>query len=206
METLILKTNQQSVESEISHLERDLSKFQPFATELLKNQFDGLNKPLIAVIRDLVTNGTLHSFLKEQAVKKTPEVQALPIKMEMKLEMVDLEAIFPNLKSIELHYNSIRKLAPQIRKKIYSYDLGESNTLYVSEYAMQAIIESNTISAKSEKQKEAYIQSIKVLSEIKALKEKYGFNIFRNGSIEIHGIDANSWQINPHAILNQVEP
>jgi len=187
METKILSANTHKIEDEIIRESRYFEKFQPFVNEFLKNEYDLKGLSMIEVIRDITYNGTLHSFIKEQALMRTSEVNNLPIIKEAKMAMIDASLVFENYPTIESLYNSIRSITPQIKEKIFLYDLDNKNKLILSEVTKQKIIDSNTIYA-NEHEYKAFEKGSEVLNALIDLKENFGIDFFTQNIIQRNAI------------------
>lgn len=183
MKTNILSANKGRIESEIIRESRYCEKFQPFVDEFLKNEYELKEITLIEVIRDIAYNGTLHIFLKEQALRRTPAVNDLPVLKEAKLAMIDAGLVYSNYNTIERYYNSIRSLPPQIKEKIFLYDLDNDGKLVLSKTTTQRIIDNHTIYA-NERQYKAYQKTQDVLNALISLEQDFGINIFTQNLIQ----------------------
>lgn len=201
MEKLILTTNMVQIENEIANESRYASRFQPFVTEFLKSDFDCNGKLAMEVIQEIVLLGTLEEFLKRQALRQLPEIDRMLISNEMKMRMVDVTLVYPNANALEYHYNTIRQLTPQIKRKIQSFDIDVHGNLKLNESFCQMITDKHTVYA-NKKQSEAYARVSALLDEAKRLQVDTGINLFTPGLITGFNFGKIAdCQVNPHAIL-----
>jgi hypothetical protein len=133
-------------------------------------------------MRELIYSGGLIDFLQKQALLKSPEIERMPINQEMKLKMADYNSIFPNSAELETLYNAIRQLTPQVKAKVYGFDLDDDGSLLLSKAIIQKIVDDNTVYG-NEKQFNTFEKVNKVLADIKAIKTETGINIFAPGII-----------------------
>jgi hypothetical protein len=178
----VLKRNEVQIQKEFDKESSHKARFQPYVTEFLKNDFDYKGKPKIEVMRELIYSGGLIDFLQKQALLKSPEIERMPINQEMKLKMADYNSIFPNSAELETLYNAIRQLTPQVKAKVYGFDLDDDGSLLLSKAIIQKIVDDNTVYG-NEKQFNTFEKVNKVLADIKAIKTETGINIFAPGII-----------------------
>lgn len=183
MTNLILTANQVQIECDLNKERSYAVRFQPFVDEFLKNEYTLKDVTLIEVIQDVTYNGTLQFFFKEQALQRTPAINDLPALKESKLAMIDIGLVYSNYNTIERYYNAIRSLPPQLREKIFLFDLDNDNKLILSKSATQAIIDRHTIYA-NERQYKAYQKTRDVLNALISLEQDFGINMFTQNLIQ----------------------
>jgi hypothetical protein len=205
MERLILTKNDYQIEQGLNMESKYSERFQPFVTEFLMNDFDYKDKAKIDVIRDVIYTGTLEKFIKEQALIKLPEIDRMPVTQEMKMNMIDVNSVFQNYAIIEKLFNSIRQLTPQIKAKIYSFDINEVDQLVLNDFAIEKISDAHTVYGNS-KQLDAFNDVNDLLQKAKIIYEKTGVNVFAHGTISGFGngklVDC---VVNPYAVLQAVK-
>lgn len=205
MERLILTKNDYQIEKDLKIESKYAERFQPFVTEFLMNDFDYKDKAKIEVIRDVIYTGALEKFMKEQALMKLPEIDRMPVTQEMKMKMIDVNVVFQNYSIVEKLFNSIRQLTPQLKAKIYSFDIGEANQLFLSEIAIKKISDVHIVYG-TKNQLDAFNAVNALLHEAKEVEVKTGINIFSHGVISGASMGKlDSFVVNPYAVLQSVK-
>ena len=182
MEKKVLKTDQQKINNT---LQRELSfadKFQPFLDEFLLNDYTLKSDVRWQTIKDMIYNGTLDAFMREQALIKSPYFHTMPVKKERQLELVDVDVIYPNYNSLKSLFASIQSLPFQIRSKINSFYLTKGNRLALSDTFIQKIKEENSIFG-TDKQYEVFNTLTSLLNTAKQIQQESGISIFSSGMI-----------------------
>ena len=203
MKAKILKRDLERIENDLAIERRYSERFQPFINELLKNKYDISGSAMIEVIRDIIYSGTLEKFLKNQALKKFTSINEMPITLEKKLEMIDVNSAYPNYTGILTLYNSFRSYTPQIKAKIYSFDLDADNVLELTEGFINKITDLHTIYG-DDKQHTGLEKANEILNNIQQLERECGFNFFYPTSILKTSL-VNHYQINVEAFVFQTK-
>ena len=181
MEKKVLKTDVISIERT---LERELSfagRFEPFLKEFLLNDYT-IKTDRWHTIRDMIYNGTLDTFMREQALIKSPYFNTMPVKKERQLELVDVDVIYPNYNSLKTLFAGIQSLPLNIRSKINSFWITKQNKLALSDTFIQKVRYENTLFGTA-KQLETFTALSSLLASAKRIQQESGVSIFSNGMI-----------------------
>ena len=182
MEKKVLKTDQQKINNT---LQRELSfadKFQPFLDEFLLNDYTLKSDVRWQTIKDMIYNGTLDAFMREQALIKSPYFNTMPVKKERQLELVDVDVIYPNYNSLKTLFAGIQSLPLNIRSKINSFWITKQNKLALSDTFIQKVRYENTLFGTA-KQLETFTALSSLLASAKRIQQESGVSIFSNGMI-----------------------
>lgn len=194
----VLKQNPYQIERETTQESRAINLFQPFVTELLKNQY--ATPITIDVVRSLVHRGDVANFLKKQALLLTPSVNSLEITEEAKLNMIDVAKKFSNYFAITSLHATLPKEDKTLRL-IYSYNLDNEGKLFLSLEAQARIRDSYTLYATPE-EAEAFNTLSSCLETIESYKAKIGFNLFSPGATR--PTESGGWEVNAELLLGKL--
>lgn len=178
----VLKTDEQKIKNT---LQRELSfadRFQPFLDEFLLNEYELKADVRWQTIKDMIYNGTLDAFMREQALIKSPYFLSMPVKKERQLELVDVDMIYPNYSTLKTLFASIQSLPFQIRSKINSFYITKGNRLALSDTFIQKIKEENSIYG-NDKQFEVFNTLTSLLNTAKQIQQESGISIFSSGMV-----------------------
>ena len=178
----VLKTDEQKIKNT---LQRELSfadRFQPFLDEFLLNEYELKADVRWQTIKDMIYNGTLDAFMREQALIKSPYFLSMPVKKERQLELVDVDMIYPNYSTLKTLFASIQSLPFQIRSKINSFYITKGNRLALSDTFIQKIKEENSIYG-NDKQSEVFNTLTSLLNTAKQIQQESGISIFSSGMV-----------------------
>jgi len=176
----VLKTDLERIETETKKESNYSSMFQPFLDELLKNKYF-LSNPSHSII-DLIYSGSLETFMREQALLQSPYFDNMPTSKEKKLQLVDVEAIYPNYNKLQALYLEIKKLSPQQRGKIYNFYVDTEGALQLTDTFKLTIKNTHTIYG-DEKQLEALNALNELLESAKRIQENFNISIFTPGLV-----------------------
>jgi hypothetical protein len=176
----VLKTDLERIEKEIKTESKYSAMFQPFLDELLKNEYF-LSNASHSII-DLIYSGSLETFMREQALLQSPYFDNMPTTKEKKLQLVDVEAIYPNYNKLQVLYLEIKKLSPQQRGKIYNFYVDTDGALRLTDTFKLTIKNTYTIYG-DEKQLEALNALNELLESAKRIQENYNLSIFTPGLV-----------------------
>lgn len=183
MERKALKVNEYLIEKEIEKESSYAKHFQPFLEEFLCNEYK-FEKPESKwkEVRDMIYSGTLERFMKEKALLISPYFDTMPVSKEKKLELVDIDSVYPNYYELKLLFSSIQVLPIGIRSRINNFFINKQNQLTLTDSVIIAIRERHTIYGNME-QYEAYTSLSELLESAKRVQQNTGINIFSNGVI-----------------------
>lgn len=176
----VLKTDLERIETETKKESKYSSMFQPFLDELLKNKYF-LSNASHSII-DLIYSGSLDTFMREQALLQSPYFDNMPISKEKKLQLVDVEAIYPNYNKLQALYLEIKKLSPQQRARIYNFYVDTEGALQLTDTFKLTIKNTHTIYG-DEKQLEALNALNELLESAKRIQENFNISIFTPGLV-----------------------
>lgn len=191
----ILHQDTEKIEKEISIEIKRSAQFQPLVDAIQAAGIEVTTNQVGA----LIYKGGLDTFLQQQALDRSPELNSLPMNQEAKLRAVDVAKVFPNLKAITDAYNQARSVPPQTKAAIYQFDI-VNGKLELSKAAKQNIIDRNTVYG-SDEALELQKRMEGILTSIQQLYDDTGVN-FRNDKALIGAAfgDPNAWRINPHFV------
>ena len=182
MEKKVLKTDDYKIRNTLQREYAFADRFQPFLNEFLVNDYDIKPEIKWQTIRDMINTCALDKFMREQALIKSPYFQTMPVKKEKQLELVDVDFIYPNYSTLKFLFASIQNLPFQIRSKINSFYLNESNQLALSDTFIQKIKAENTIFG-NDKQYEIFNSLTSLLDTAKQIQKESGISIFSSGMV-----------------------
>lgn len=195
----VLKTDLERIETETQKESNYSAMFQPFLDELLKNKYF-LSNASHSII-DLIYSGSLETFMREQALLQSPYFDNMPTSKEKKLQLVDVEAIYPNYNKLQALYLDIKKLSPQQRGKIYNFYVDTEGALQLTDTFKLTIKNKHTIYG-DEKQLEALNALNELLESAKRIQENYNLSVFTPGLVSgvVYGKLENAY-INVYGVV-----
>lgn len=178
-----LKTDQEAIRKDMEKEKAYAKHFQPFMDEFLCNEYQ-FEKPenKWKEIRDMIYSGTLERFMKEKALFVSPYFDTMPVSKEKKLELVDVDMVFPNYYELKLLFSSIQVLPIGIRSRINNFFLNKQNELTLTDNVINSIKDRHTLYGSME-QYEVFESLTLLLNTAKQLQQKTGISIFSNGVV-----------------------